>query len=134
MKLYSDEDRHEAVRALEALAVSVIARVEVPAALWRKHRMHELSAEEAGILTQAFEVDYYGTASVPPRFAAVAITGATLDAAAALVAAHALRAYDGVQLACALAARNADPRCVEFACFDDPLRGAATAHGFALVP
>jgi hypothetical protein len=42
------------VRALEAVIVSAIARVEVPAALWRKERLGELDAAQAEVLVQAF--------------------------------------------------------------------------------
>lgn len=134
MKLYADEDGHSAVRELAPLVVSALARVEVPAALWRKHRTGELTWEDADVLCRAFEADFHGTASEPPRFAAVAIVAEVLERAAGLVAAHGLRAYDGVQLACALAARTADPQCEEFACFDGSLRAVAAAHDLHPVP
>jgi predicted nucleic acid-binding protein len=44
VKLYADEVGHEQVRGLVSVAVAQLARVEVPAALWRKQRMGELSA------------------------------------------------------------------------------------------
>ncbi len=109
--------------------MSALARVEVPAALWRKRRVRELSAQQAGHLVREFEADLLGTPSEPPRFAVVRPTSAVLDAAAQLVAAHGLRAYDGVQLASALAAEDS-----HFACFDSDLRVAAAAEGFELVP
>jgi len=99
-----------------------------------KRRLGELTADDAVILTQAFEADCHGTDSEAPRFAAVTVTTPVLDEAAILVAIHALRAYDGVQLASALAARAADPGCDRFACFDKPLRDAAAKQGFALIP
>lgn len=133
MKLYADEEAHEAVRALDALAVGAIAQVEVPAAFWRKHRLGELSAQDARILTDAFTADLHGSTG-PPRFAVVALIFPVLEQAAALVAVHPLRAYDAVQLACGLAARDADPECVSFACFDNALRDAAATRGFSLVP
>lgn len=134
MKLYADEAEHAAVRELEALVVSAIAAVEVPAAIWRKQRLGELSPEDAALLVRAFSADFHGTGSEPPRFAAVAIGMPILSRAATLVAAHALRAYDAVQLACALAARAADAECRGFACFDRALRGAAAAEGFTPLP
>lgn len=134
MKLYADEYDHAIVRALDAVAVSALSRVEVPAALWRKQRIGELSAEDAALLGDAFAIDYHGHKDQPPRFAAVAIGGALLEQAAALVPAHGLRAYDATQLACALAARAADPGCRDFACFDTALRSAASRRGFRLVP
>ena len=134
VKLYADEAGHERVRGLASMAVAQLARVEVPAALWRKQRMGELSAGDARLLTADFEADYFGTDSEPPRFAAVAVTGSLLDEAARLCASHGLRAYDAVQLSAALAVRRADESCTEFAAFDRSLRTAAAAEGFRLMP
>lgn len=105
--------------------------MEVPAALWRKQRMGELSAADAELLGRAFAGDLQGTTEQAPRLAAVSVSSAVLERAAELVAGHPLRAYDAVQLACALAARDAIPDCATFACFDRALRRAAAAHGFA---
>ena len=134
VKLYAEETGREQVAGLAALIVSQLARVEVPAAIWRKHRMGELTAAEAGLLTADFEADYFGTPEEEPRFAAVLPTAAVLDHAARLVAAHGLRAYDAVQLSSACAARAADPECDMFAAFDGGLRAAALAEGFAVLP
>lgn len=114
--------------------MAALARVEVPAALWRKHRLGELRADDARLLVADFEADYFGADDEPPRFAAVAATAGILDEAARLCAAHGLRAYDAVQLSSALAARRADESCTAFAVFDRALRGAAAAEGFDLVP
>jgi predicted nucleic acid-binding protein len=134
VKLYADEADHEIVRDLDALVVSCMVRVDVPAALWRKHRIGELSAADARVLVSEFEFDYFGTQGEPPRFAAVGLPGEVLDQSARLVAVHGLRAYDAVQLSSALAVRGADPNCTTVACFDKRLRDAAAAEGFALVP
>ena len=134
VKLYADEAGHEQVRGLVSIAVAQLARVEVPAALWRKQRMGELSAEDARLLTADFEADYFGTDSEPPRFAAVSVTGSLTDQAARLSASHGLRAYDAVQLSTALAVRRVDESCTEFAAFDRSLRTAAAAEGFRLMP
>ena len=134
VKLYADEAGHEDIRRLTVLAVAQLARVEVPAALWRKQRMGELSASDARLLTASFEADYYGSDAEPPRFAAVAASGSLLDDAATLCASHGLRAYDAVQLSTALAVRRADGSCAAFAAFDRSLRTAAAAEGFDLVP
>jgi predicted nucleic acid-binding protein len=122
------------VRALEALAVSALARVEVPAALWRKHHIGELDSRQARVLTHAFEADFSGTAEEPERFAVIAAATRVLERASGIVATHALRAHDAVQLASGLAARDADPTCETFACFDETLRTAAAANGFVLLP
>ena len=134
VKLYADEEGHVAVRRLDAVAIAQIARVEVPAALWRKQRTGELSEEQARLLSADFEADYFGTDDEMPRFIAVRTTAELLDHAARLCAVHGLRAYDGIQLSSALAARRADPDCAQFAAFDRSLRTAAAAEGFALVP
>jgi predicted nucleic acid-binding protein len=134
VKLYADETDHKLVRDLDILVVSCLARVEVPAALWRKHRIGELPASDARLLVSAFEVDYFGADGQPPRFAAVGLPGEILEQGARLVAVHGLRGYDAVQLSSALAVRAADPSCGTVACFDRCLRDAAAAEGFALVP
>lgn len=114
--------------------MSALARVEVPAAIWRKEREGALGAGDAGVLIAAFEADYLGARDEEPAFAAIAVTSELLDGAAELVAVHGLRASDGVQLAGALAARRADPGCSSFACFDSGLRAAASRSGLTLVP
>jgi len=134
VKIYADEPGHEVVRVLEAVAVAQLARVEVPAALWRKCRVGDLSVEDAGLLTASFEADYIGTDETGPRFQAVVATTAILGEAARACATHGLRAYDAVQLCCALAVRRQDPGCGTMAVFDQALRRAAAAEGFALVP
>jgi len=134
VKLYADEAGHEQVRGMVSIAVAQLARVEVPAALWRKQRMGELSANDARLLTADFEADYFGTDAEAPRFAAVIAAGSLLDEAARLCASHGLRAYDAVQLSSALAVRRVDGSCTEFAAFDRSLRTAAATEGFELVP
>lgn len=111
--------------------VSEIARVEVPAALWRKQRGGGLDRTAAQVLTASFHADLTGD---PPRFASVAIGTGLMVAAARLVAVHPLRPYHAVQLASALAARKADPACTDFACFDGALRDAAAAEGLTPLP
>ena len=129
MKRYADEPGAEAVRAIEDAVVSALARVEVPAALWRKHRVGELSSGDAATLTEAFEWDWYGAVA----FAIVRASDEVLADAARRAATHGLRAYDSVQLSTALVARAADRDLRWFACFDEHLAAAAAAEGFALV-
>lgn len=134
VKLYADEPGHEAVREEPTYVVSQLARVEVPSALWRKVRTRELEAADAGVLVAEFEADYSGADGEEPRLVAVLVTAAILDVAARLSAVHGLRAYDAVQLASALAAREVEPRCSRLAAFDAGLRSAAAAEGWALLP
>lgn len=134
VKLYADEPGHEVVRELALVVVSQLARVEVPSALWRKQRMDELDASDAGVLTAAFEADYFGTADAPPRFSVTSLVPTMMDEAAHLCAVHGLRAYDAMQLASALATRAAVPDCGTVAVFDGQLRAAAAAEGFDVLP
>lgn len=122
------------MRRLANLVVSKLARVEVPTALWRKHRTGELSTEDAAVLVEEFDWDWFGAPGAELRFAVVEVTDDVLDLAARSAARHPLRAYDAVQLASALAARAASPDLTLFACFDEELADAARAEGFTLRP
>lgn len=133
MKLYADEPGADAVRRASNVVVSGLARVEIPAALWRKHRLGELDADEASALVEEFEWDWHGGPDAEQRFAVVAVTDEILDEAARSVARHPLRALDAVQLASALAARAADPELATFACFDESLADAARAEGLRIL-
>lgn len=133
VKLYADEVHADTVRSLSLMAVSQLARVEVPAVLWRKHRLGELSAEDTGVLVAAFEADYFG-AEEPARFFAIAITVDILDQASRFAGAHGLRAHDAVQLASACAVDAVVPERAAFVAFDKTLRAAAAVEGLELVP
>jgi len=132
VKLYADEAGHERVRALEQVVVAQIARVEVPAALWRKNRMGELSAGAAAILVAAFEADWFGTEQEPRRFEIIRVSASVVEDAARLTGVHGLRAHDAMQLATARAVRTADPDVATFVAFDRALSAAAAAEGFIL--
>ncbi len=134
VKLYADEDGARSIRLLGPLVVSEIARAEVPAALWHKQRLGELEPGEAQVLIADFEADWFGTDAEEARFAIVAAASAVLDEAARLTGVHALCVDDAIQLASARAARAAEPTCTALAAFAEPLRTAAAAEGFALVP
>jgi uncharacterized protein len=134
VKLYVDEAGHQAVRALLPIAVSQLARVEVPAAFWRKYRIGEIDAEHARVLTAEFEADYFGTIEEPPRFAVVVVTENVLDEAVRLCSRFPLRAYDAVQLGSALLAHAADPGLAAMAVFDTAVRNAAAAEGLPVTP
>lgn len=118
------------MRGLPFVVVSALARVEVAAALWRKHRVGQLGSEGVAVLATDFEADWDAGEHGP--FAAVALTADVLSRAALAVARHPLRASDGIQLASALAAREADETIESFVCFDERLAAAARAEGFAV--
>ena len=128
VKLYANEAHASEVRKRDLFVVASVARVEVPAALWRKVRMGELAEGDAAVLTRVFETDWNDVGGL---FVIVALVPRVLEDAARLVATHGLRAYDGVQLASALAARASDPQIDEFATYDKGLLAAAAAEGFA---
>jgi predicted nucleic acid-binding protein len=134
VKLYADEAGADLVGGLDSLVIAELARVELPAALWRKQRTGELTAVDAQVLVADFEADYFGVDGQPPRFAAVIAAAEFLDVAARLVATHGLRAYDAIQLSCALTAQTVLGKPIAFAAFDDQLRAAAAAEGLSLLP
>ncbi|HEV2250048.1 MAG TPA: type II toxin-antitoxin system VapC family toxin [Candidatus Limnocylindria bacterium] len=108
--------------------------MEVPAALWRKHRIGELSAEDTGLLSDTFEWEWAVGAHGSGTFHIVDLTDDVLETAVRSLSRHTLRGSDAVQLASAMLARAADPALTEFACFDVELRVAARGEGFALLP
>ncbi len=132
VKRYADESGSELVQAVAApLIASDLAAVEVPAALWRKHRVGQISASDAQILSQRFLTDI--GASLPESDAVLIEAGKDiLRDAVSLVARHPLRAYDAVQLASALAAARVLGNC-PFGCFDTQLNDAAVAEGLTLL-
>jgi predicted nucleic acid-binding protein len=135
VKLYADEDGHDLVRSIAVpIVVSALARVEVPAAIWRKHRSGELDREDALVLVRTFAADYAGIGDAPARFLAVRVADQLLERAASLTGESGLRVYDAVQLASALAACQIDERCATFATFDHDLTAAAAAQGFETLP
>ncbi|MGH3433252.1 MAG: type II toxin-antitoxin system VapC family toxin [Thermocrispum sp.] len=133
-KLYADEPGLQAVRELPLVVISELARVEVPAAIWRKQRCGELTATDAAVLTAEFEADYFGTESEPPRFLPIVVSSVVLQVAARAVRLHGLRAYEAVQLATAQAAHAELSDCDTFAAFDTALCEAAVREGFTLLP
>lgn len=128
VKIYADEPQADVVRSHRTLVVSALARVEVVAALARKERSGQLSAQDAGVLIDAFAADWHDDAS---RFVPVVVGEPVLEQATWLSRRHGLRAYDAMQLACALSARAAGVDVDRFLCFDAELSRAATREGLA---
>lgn len=131
VELYADEAHAALVRSHTPYVVSAVARVEVPAAFWCKHRTGELSAEDSALLAADFAADWHEAGG---PFVPVALHARVLHRAATLVASHGLRADGGVQLACASAAREADPQIDSFLCLDAELSAAAAREDFQLLP
>lgn len=130
VKIYADEEGATVVRRHRAFVISAIARVEVTAALWGKHRAGSLPAEDAAVLAAEFAADWHQQEG---PFVPVVVSAPLIERAVTLVATHGLRGYDSVQLACALAAREADPQVDAFLCFDADLSSAARREGFQLL-
>ena len=78
--------------------------------------------------------DFASADSGAGPLAPLPVNARIIKQASRLLQRHALRASDAVQLASALAARGADPRCETFVCFDARLRAAAASERFRLVP
>ena len=132
VKRYADEPGSDVVQALSGPVVaSDLASVEVPAALWRKHRAGHISAADAQILCRCFLADI-SPSSVASDAVLIEVSTDILRAAIDLVARHPLRAYDAVQLASALATARLVGRC-PFGCFDEQLNDAAAAEGLMLL-
>jgi predicted nucleic acid-binding protein len=132
VKLYADEPESNDVRDLaHVLVASELARVEVPAALWRKSRQGELSATQVRSLTDRFAADL-SPSHADRELVLTRVDAAVLGDAAALVARHPLRAFDAVQLAAARSALRVFGRC-DFGCFDRRLNSAAMAEGLTVL-
>lgn len=134
VKQYADEEHSDIVRALEGPhLVSALARVEVASALWRKNCMGELSLESTALLTETFDGDWFDPEATRCWYQSVEPIQAVLDNAIRFVGLYGLRAYDAVQLASAVAARDEVPECTTFVCFDHALQRASAALGFSLL-
>ena len=130
VKRYVPERGHADVERLTLpFVLGPVTRVEIASALWRKHRLGEIASNDAHTLMGAFDADLD-----EGLYVVVALGREVGDVATVAVERHGLRAYDAVQLAAALVARNVLDDLDVFAAFDVELRIAAAAEGFALVP
>ncbi len=127
VKRYLDEEYRELVMSLSATLASSLASVEVSSAIWRRQRLGEISGSDAAVLAERARFDLTGG---DPDVIVLPPTTHVLFRASELTGTAGLRAYDAVQLASALAMRDAYPDCTAFACFDRQLSAAAAAHGF----
>lgn len=109
--------------------LSALTVTEVVAAFWGKARRGELLAEQAAALDRAFVTDLD-----TGRFVVAEVSNRVVSRSLDVVRRHRLRGADAVQLATGLAVREADPAVRAFAAFDERLRAAAAAEGFALLP
>jgi len=124
-----DEPDSELARSAYADAngsrTTAVAYVEATSALARMRKGKRLSP--AKYRAALDELD-----AIWPTFYVREVTDTLIEAAAKTARDHALRAYDAVHLAGALAFAEGEE--VAFACWDDELSAAATAEGFTLIP
>lgn len=102
---------------------------EVLAAVWGKTLRGELSEPQASVLDRAFVVDLRRG-----RFEVLPVSHEVISRSLECVRRHRLHGARAVQLASGLLAREADPAVGAMAVFDQRLRAAASAEGFALLP
>jgi uncharacterized protein len=134
VKRYADEPGFETIRALgQDCYVSELSQVEVPSAIWRKHRTGEVSEDDALTLIAVFNLEIAEVAAGGGPFAIVIASAPVIALAAVFPARYGLRAYDAVQLATAIVAREADPALETFACADRGLGNAARREQFSLL-
>lgn len=128
---YADEPGRPELDAAGPVIVSQLARVEVPSAIWRKHRLGQLSAD-ASLLVAAFEADYAGQVDNPPAYIVVLVSPAILGRAARFIGSHGLCGYAAVQLSCARTVAGVVPECRAFGCYDRlfPAELDRTAAGY----
>ena len=126
VKLYVEEPGSADVRALvqaaAASATSVVAYTEARAALARRHRQGELAAADLRRAVKALDFDWN-------RLAVVGLDISLTRRAGELAEARALRGYDAIHLASALALRDRTTSAPLFACYDANLARAAQAEG-----
>ena len=131
VKLYVDEAGATLVRGAsrdaEIVATSEIAYVEARAALARRHREHGLSRSGYGRAVHDLNADW-------PQFFLVAAGGPLIMDAGAIAERYALRAYDALHLASALATKGDSDDDVIFACWDRHLADAAIKAGLNVLP
>ncbi|HEX5136483.1 MAG TPA: hypothetical protein VFY93_05905 [Planctomycetota bacterium] len=104
-----------------------LSDVEIRSALCRLEREGAMSLDAMREATARSE-SFWGAVHVISLLDAVKIR------AKRLLAVHALRAADALQLGAALAAAHDNPVGWEFACLDERLAAAARREGFIVVP
>ncbi|MGI8551859.1 MAG: type II toxin-antitoxin system VapC family toxin [Dehalococcoidia bacterium] len=103
------------------------ARVESTSALMRLVRESRMSREEIGQIREFFKEYFEEADEVGP-------TTEVRDLAEDLLARHALRAADALQLSAAVIWSRTVTASAEFVCLDNRLREAARNEGFGVLP
>lgn len=110
--------------------LAAVTRVEVVAALYRRHRLGDIGVADA----QRAAATFLHESAVTFRVLAIDVT--VLDSAIRLIGAHPIRAYDAIQLAAALRLRTeyelAELPPPVFVSGDQTLNRAAQAEGLVV--
>jgi hypothetical protein len=112
------------------IVVSLLARAEVPAAIFKRRREGSITAPDAQKAADDFSKDFNR------QYQPMDVTRATVEHAAVLAERHGLRGYDAVQLATALEAQAVCdslglPRLI-FVSADRQLNTAAQSEGLSV--
>jgi hypothetical protein len=112
------------------IAVSLLARAEVPAAIFKRRREGSITAPDAAKAVVDFTKDFNR------QYQPMDVTRATVEQAAVLAERHGLRGYDAVQLATVLEAQAVRdslglPRLI-FVSADRQLNTAAQSEGLSV--
>ena len=120
------EETREAVEEADVVATSLLAYVEARAAFARANRDGRFADEgQYSLLLQNFGGDW-------AQYAKVNLSPSLAVSAGELAERHALRGYDAVHLASALALRDRVPDVIRFSSWDGTLARAAAAEGLEL--
>ena len=115
------------IQEAEAIGVSILARVEVTAAITRATRMNVLSAGESQRAIDVFRSEWENIQRLP-------VGEQTVIRADYLACAHGLRGYDAVHMACALLWQEILGLPITFATYDSQLWQAANVAGLKALP
>lgn len=139
VKRYFQEQGHEWIEALHdpnqrhTLYIAQVALVEVVASICRKAREQDIPLEERNSTIEDFRRD------IRSSYSTWMVDNMLYTAAGDLCRIHRLRAYDAIQLACAIAVREdalkaeppeAEPPDIIFTSADHGLLTTALAEGF----
>lgn len=129
VKLYVAEAKSDAVKQLveaaEVIATSRLAYVEARAAFARKRRERGVNPRDYQTILHDFERDW-------ESYFIVDVAEILVKSAGQLAEKHALRGYDAVHLASALAVQREGGQPVNFSCFDGGLARAARREGLTI--
>jgi predicted nucleic acid-binding protein len=122
VKLYVEEDESSKVDALvrssEVTATSIVAYAEARAAFARRFREKAFTPVEHDRIKTFFDKDW-------SSYLILSITGDMIRLAGDLAEKHALRGFDSIHLASALALHRELSTSIIFSCFDDNLQKAS---------